>query len=261
MRMRAPWCVAVTRDEPTDGPLGSALQQAGLTVVHCPAVSEQPPKDPAPLAHAAANLDAYDWAIFSSRRGVDALRRARGRELPATLRTAAVGASTARALRDAGVKHDPVVADEAGADALWILLKDREWRNVRVLIPSVEGGRRAVIDGLKTAGADVTIVEAYRMVPRPTHEVAAQWSSAKPDAVVLASPSAANALIDAVGRDACAQLAAVFAIGSTTADAIRAHGLEPLISPAADFATLARFVADRAASSGPASDRIADADG
>ena len=243
MRMRTPWRVAVTRDESADGPLTTALTNAGLIAVPCPVVSEQPPVDPAPLARAAAELESFDWAIFASRRAVAALRRARGRAWPADLLTAAVGSSTAAALREAGVAHEPVVADDSGADALWQLLKGRTWRGVRVLLPVVSGGRQTIIDGLHDAGAQVTIVEAYRMAPRSARDISADWSAARANAVVLASPSAADALIDAIGRDACASLAAIIAIGPTTAAAIRARGLHAVVSPSADFEIMADLVA------------------
>jgi len=237
------WRVAVTRDEPAGGPLSAALRAASLVPVSCPVVDERPAADPEPLRAAAATLESFDWAIFSSRRAVHALARARGRAWPATLNTAAVGANTAKALQEAGATS-PLIADEAGADALWQILKDRDWKGVRVLLPVVADGRRTVIDGLNAAGAIVTVVEAYRMTPRPALDIARDWTAAAPDAVVIASPAAATSLIDSIGRDTCATLAAIVAIGPTTAEAIKARGLDVLTSPAADFVATARFVAD-----------------
>ena len=256
MPMREPWCVAVTRDEPANGPLSTALRHAGLQVMPCPVVTELPPVDSAPLVRAVADLETFDWAIFSSGRAVRAVSRVRGDAWPALLRTAAVGPSTAAALRENGIAIEPVVSGESGADALWQVLKNEPWRDTRVLLPVVEGGRQTIIDGLKNAGALITIIEAYRMVPRPAKEIAADWAAAKPDAVVMASPSAVNTLIDAIGSDAIASLSAVVAIGPTTAAAADARGLKVIVSPAADFDAVARVVVERAAA-----DRIAHADG
>src|SRR4029450_3345851 len=174
---------------------------------------DHPAADQAAIAQVAADLESYEWAIFASRRAVQAISVARGRAWPAGLKTAAVGASTASALQETGVAISPLVADDAGADALWQVLKNRDWQGVRVLLPVVAGGRRAVIDGLKNAGANVTVVEAYRMTPRATSDINRAWSAAWPDAVILASPSAADTLISAVGRDACARLGVIVAIG------------------------------------------------
>src|SRR4029453_961580 len=98
--MPRPWRVAVTRDEPADGPLGRALRAESLTPVMCRVVEEQPAADQAAIAQVAADLESYEWAIFASRRAVQAISVARGRAWPAGLKTAAVGASTASALQE-----------------------------------------------------------------------------------------------------------------------------------------------------------------
>ena len=238
------WRVAVTRDEPADGPLSAALRAEGLEAVHCQVMQELPPKDPSGLDSAARHLQSYNWAIFASRRAVDAVIRARHQHgpWPAGLQTAAVGASTAAALMAACANPPPIVADEAGADALWSELRIHDWKGVRVLLPVVAGGRQTIIDGLRDAAADLTVVEAYRMAPRASRDIADDWRVAHPQAAVIASPSTANALIDAIGHDALASLAAIVAIGRTTAAAIRARDLDVQVSPAADFAATARFV-------------------
>ena len=238
------WRVAVTRDEAADGPLGAALRAVDLEAVYCQVMQELPPRDTNPLRTAAQNLDSYDWAIVASRRAVAAIAGARKAPWPKGLRTAAVGASTAIALTTAGADPPPVVADESGADALWAALQHQDWRGVRVLLPVVAGGRQTIIDGLGQAGARVAVVEAYRMEPRDARDIAADWRAAAPHAVVIASPSTAHALVDAIGREPLFSLAAIVAIGPTTAAAIRARGLDVVIAPAADFAVTARFIQD-----------------
>jgi len=238
------WRVAVTRDEAADGPLSAALRALDLEPVACQVMQELPPTDPRALDAAAKALQSYHWAIFASRRAVDALARARHQHgaWPAGLLTAAVGTVTADALIQVCANPPPIVADDSGADALWTVLKSRDWHGVRVLLPVVPGGRQTIIDGLREAGADVTLVEAYRMAPRDSRDIAAAWGTAAPHAAVIASPSTANALIEAVGRDVLQSLTAIVAIGPTTAAAIRAHGLTVEVSPAADFVATAHFV-------------------
>ena len=88
--------VAVTRDEPHDGPLSSALRAHGFEPVACRVVHEEPAPDPAALRRAAENAEDYDWLVAASARAVAALLAARdGRALPAALRGAAVGARLA----------------------------------------------------------------------------------------------------------------------------------------------------------------------
>ncbi len=239
-----PWRVAITRDESTEGPLARAVRDAGFTAVACPVAEERPPADRQPLIAAAGDLERFDWAIFASRRAVAALAAARANKWPAGLRTAAVGSSTAAALLEAGAAS-PVVAPDSGADALWSLLKDTDdWSRRRVLIPAVAGGRRAVIDGLINAGAQVTIVEAYRMEARSAVDIAADWRAAAADALILASPRAVDLLIEAIGRDALTGLRAIVAIGATTAVALKAHGIDPAVSPTQSFTAAVRTLAE-----------------
>lgn len=213
-------------------------------MVRCPVVAEAPPPDPDALAAAAARLETYDWAVFASRRAVAAVAGARQGRWPSGLRTAAVGASTARALADAGAEPRPVVGPEAGALALWRRLEHADvWPGRRVLAPTTPGGRRELTECLVAAGAWVDVVVAYRTVPRTPELVAREWTTSSPDAVVLASPSAVSALAAAIGAEALRRLLAVVAIGPTTSAALSALGVAPLVSPGASFEETAHCLA------------------
>ena len=190
-----PWRVAVTRDEGTDGPLTRALEAERFAPVACPVLVEAPPADAAALAGAAARLDDYDWIVCASARAVRALAAARAHPWPPQVRTAAVGARTAAALRRHGASP-PLVGDDAGADALWTQLRTADaWPGRRVLVATTPGGRRTLIEALTTAGAEVDAVETYRMEARPAAAIAADWAAAAPEAAVVASPRVAEALV------------------------------------------------------------------
>ena len=240
----SPWRVCTTRDEPSSGPLAEALRAQGFIAVACPVAREVPVANPGPLLAAAARLEQYSWVVCASARSVAALRRARTTPWPRGLRTAAVGDATAGALLDAGADPTPLVGVEGGADALWAALHDADhWPGRRVLIPTTPGGRRLLIERLSEAGAVVETVEAYRMCPRPPDEIVGAWHDAAPDAAVIASPSAAEALVEAIGAPALAKLHAVVAIGPTTAEALTRHGLPALVAGHTDFAEVARTLA------------------
>jgi uroporphyrinogen-III synthase len=233
--------VAVTRDEKGDGALAQALRNEGLVPVACQAVRVVPPPAPDLLQAAARSLAKRDWLVAASRRSVLAILDARGgRPLPLTLRTAAVGESTAAALRSAGAQH-VICAEEPGANGLLALLQGADyWRGREVLAPRAANGSRWIAETLRSWGARVEEVVAYSTAPRPPREITRKWRAAAPVAAVITSPSAAEALVSAVGAGSLRSLEVVVAIGPTTAGALAHLGVPALISPRADFSSVAQ---------------------
>jgi uroporphyrinogen-III synthase len=218
------WRVAVTHDD-IDRSVHAALERAAFVAVSCPVMIEAAAPDQQRLEAAARQLQSYDMVICSSARSVRALIAARGSKWPSGPRVAAVGSVTAAALVDAGAV-DPLVAETFTAKALWEKLQTLgSWRGMDVLVATVEGGRRDLVDGLTAAGAKVTELEAYRMLPRSVREIRKEWKAGRPDALILGSAATAHTLIDAVGVDAIAALRVVVPIGPTTAAALAEHGI------------------------------------
>ncbi|MGH8149461.1 MAG: uroporphyrinogen-III synthase, partial [Steroidobacteraceae bacterium] len=152
--------VVVTRDEPPDGPLGARLRELGLEVLAWPAVRVGPPADPGPLAAALAHADQFDWMVFTSRHAVFAVT-ARLAALPQGLRVAAVGASTAAALREQGWEPQ-IVPEQANAAALVEALEPALPGGARVLFPASSRALPTLAAGLRKLGVEVLQVEAYR---------------------------------------------------------------------------------------------------
>jgi len=237
------WRVAVTRNEDPSGALTAALRSEQFEPLLCPVFVERAPADPLPLFAAAAGLDHYDWVVCASARAVRALVGARKAGWPAHVRAAAVGARTAAALGEAGATA-VFTAPDAGAQALWTALAQVDrWTDRRVLVPNVSGGRQDLIDGLTAAGARVTTVEAYAMVPRPPADIAETWQSIAPESAVIVSPAVGTHLIQAVGASALQDLRAVVAMGATTARALAALGVHATTPSSADFSAIARHLA------------------
>jgi len=232
--------VVVTRDESLDGPLSSALLRRGLEPVACNVVFEVPAPEPEMLERAAASLEHRDWMVVTSQRAVAAVMAARqGRPLPAKLRTAAVGEKTAAALVAAGAAS-PITAAGAGALALIAQLRDEDhWPGKRVLLPrALEGGRELAV-AFKRWGASVDQIVAYCTVARPPAEIVDAWRAACPDAVVVASPSAARALVQALGAECLRRLVRVAAMGPTTAMTLTALGVPAIVPARSDFEAIA----------------------
>lgn len=235
--------VVVTREEGLDGPLSSALAERGLEAVQCSVVHEVPAPEPELLERAASAVEQRDWLVVASQRAVSALMAARqGRPLPPGLRTAAVGEKTAAALVAAGARS-PLTAASAGAASLVAALKDADrWPGRQVLLPRALEGGRELADALRRWGARVEEVIAYCTVARPRAEIVDAWQAARPDAVVVASPSAARALVQALGAESLRRLARVAAMGSTTAMQLVALGVPAMVPARSDFEAVAELL-------------------
>ena len=239
----APRRVVVTREEGLDGPLTLALAQRGLEAVQCSVVHEVPAPEPELLEHAARTLEQRDWLVVASQRAVSALMLARaGRPLPGGLRTAAVGEKTAAALVAAGAAS-PLTAPSAGAVPLVAALREADlWSGKQVLLPRALEGGREIADALRRWGARVEEVVAYCTVARPAGEIVEAWRAAQPDAVVVASPSAARALVSALGAESLRRLTRVAAMGTTTAMQLVALGVPAMVPARSDFDAVAELL-------------------
>src|SRR2546422_4830906 len=93
--------ILVTRRSEQSGSLVEALSALGATVVQVPLIAQEPPADASPLDRALGRLASYEWLAFTSANAVDAMadRLAQlGGKLPARLRLASVGPTTAHAI-------------------------------------------------------------------------------------------------------------------------------------------------------------------
>lgn len=221
-----------------------AIERAGW--YGCVVLEPQPPADPAALEAAAAQLGVYDWLVCASPRAVSALREWRGpAPWPERLRTAAVGAATARALHEAGAAAPPLTGPGDGAASLWARLADAaNWPDQRVLVLTTPGGLTVLADHLTGAGARVKVVEAYAMRPRAATDIRHDWAIADPDAVVVTSPRSADVLVGAIGSAALVR-PWVVAIGDTTSERLRGLAIPHDVAPTADLDRLAPWLESR----------------
>jgi uroporphyrinogen-III synthase len=121
------------------------------------------------------------------------------------------------------------VANGEGARSLAEAMDaDDPVRGRRILFPASSLARSTLEEALRDKGAQVDRVDAYRTrtVPPDAVRVRADLASGV-DVVTFASPSAVQALSEALGADLPAALGAarVAAIGRTTADALRERGV------------------------------------
>jgi uroporphyrinogen III methyltransferase/synthase len=205
--------------------MADPLRALGAEVFELPAIEIRPPRDPAPLAAAIAQLASYDWLIFTSANGVRGFLAALDaspvdlRQLRARL--CAIGPATAAALTALHLKVD-VIPQEYVAESLVAALEKYDLAGQRILLPRAAVARDVAPDALRARGAQVDVVEAYYTAVPATDlsaVAAADWVT------FTSSSTVKNFLALGGGRllDAGARIAS---IGPVTSSTVRQHGYE-----------------------------------
>ena len=268
--------VAVTRSgawDPGD-PLVLILRRAGATPLPVPLTRTGSPRDPGALERAVLHLPGYDWLVVTSARTVPPLIQAiraggvRVEDARAGgLRICAVGPRTGEVLARAGLVPD-VVPEHFNADGVVrSILAVQGGRPPRVLFPRAEEGRETIPRQLRSAGAEVRLVTAYRTlaVPGAGARLAALVAAREVDALTFTAPSGAKLFVEAWSErrgthppDGCPDRRlgiptgiGVLALGPSTAAALRARGVAvDRVAEPYTFAGLLSALAAWAAASG-----------
>lgn len=224
--------IVVTRDRSQAADLTVRLHALGAEVIELPVIEIRPPADPGPLDRAIAELERYDWLIFTSANGVRYfMERLDGsaRDLRAVrARLCAIGPATRKALEALHLKVD-LMPTEYVAEGLVAAFTDIELGGSRVLLPRAAVARDVVPLELARRGATVDVVEAYRTeVPADAESRARAvfGGGRKPDWITFTSSSTVKNFIRVAGREALEGVRAV-SIGPVTSSTLRQFGIEP----------------------------------
>ena len=223
--------IVVTRADHQAQKLAEPLRTLGAHVILLPMIGIAPPTDAAPLNRAIESIADYDWIFFTSINAVRAVVPRVGTR-PAG-RVGVVGTATQACVEKLGWRVD-VVPKDFTAEGLLDALEGFELKGQRVLIPSGDLAREVLPSTLRSRGALVDAVEAYRNQMPPDTEVRAKQLFAElkpPDWLTFASPSAVDNLVSVVGPEAL-QWSKIASIGPVTSAAVRAQGLKVAAEPA-----------------------------
>lgn len=249
--------VLVPRATEGPDPLVIALHAAGAEPLVVPLIQTVPPLDPTELDDVLLALEVgyYGWVGVTSAAAVPVLvdrAEETGHTLAGLLegvRVAAVGGSTARALREAGVRVDLVPVGRSSAVALLAAWPPAGEEPERVLLPLGDLAAPTLAEGLAAHGWPVDVVETYRTVPGPAPEpeVRDAYAAGRVGAVLLTSGSTARNLLAMLGAPPAGTL--ICCIGeSTAAEARRAglpvHAVADDQTPGGLVTALARAAAD-----------------
>jgi uroporphyrinogen III methyltransferase/synthase len=229
------WRVLVPRTQQQSGPTVERLAAYGAVSDVVPTISVEPPRTPHQMEKAIKGLvtGRYEWIGFTS---VNAVRAVRERFVEygldarafSGLKVAAVGGTTAEALREWGIEPDLVPSGEQSAQGLladWPPYDEVLDPINRVFLPRADIATDTLVAGLQANGWEVDDVTAYRTVraappPAPVRDAI---KSGAFDAVVFTSSSTVRNLVGIAGKPHPATVVAC--IGPATAKTAEEHGL------------------------------------
>ncbi len=164
--------IVVTRTAEQAGELARLLAARGALPLLVPTIRIEDPEDPGPLDRALAELEGYDWLVFTSPnapgRFAARLQAVAGRiRLGAGTRVACIGPATARACEEVGLRAD-LVPGEYLAEGLLEALEAWPVEGRRILVARAAEAREVLPRTLARRGARVDVVPLYRTVPQET---------------------------------------------------------------------------------------------
>ena len=228
----------ITRAAAQSKDLARELSARGATPVVFPLVSFAEPDDFAPLDRAIAEMQQFDWLIFTSAQAVRAvIQRTADLQRPLVrtdcrLRVACVGPVTAEAARKADLPVAYVALTHRGA-ALANELGGK-LQSAKVLLPRSDRANPDLPRALARFGAQLTEVVAYRTLrPAETDQDGLKKVvDGQADAILFFSPSAVQHFAELTGNGQLLQIQdklAITAVGPVTANALREAGVQSAV--------------------------------
>src|SRR5580700_10720220 len=207
--------ILVGRARHQAGSLSASLRSLGASVIEIPFIEIRKPQSYQPLDEALKNIGNYDWLIFTSVNGVEAMWE-RFRKLRLTrrnlkhLRIAAIGPATKKAIVRHGLKVK-MVPEEYVAESVVKGLRDRV-KGKRVVLIRAKVARDLIPEELRAAGAVVDVVEAYETVvpekSRPRLRALMKNAARRPHIVVFTSSSTVKNFVELLGNSKTSAISA-----------------------------------------------------
>jgi uroporphyrinogen-III synthase len=156
--------VLVTRPVHQAQRLCELIKSEGGEAILFPVLEIVEPADPSPLLAIIERLDDFEIAIFISSNAVE---QALGvilaqRTLPAHLKLAVIGVSSAKKLEQFGLSADICPSEKFNSEALLSLPEMHAVAGKSIIIFRGEGGREFLADTLKQRGAEVEYATVYQ---------------------------------------------------------------------------------------------------
>ncbi|HLB41487.1 MAG TPA: uroporphyrinogen-III synthase [Gammaproteobacteria bacterium] len=197
--------ILITRSHPAGAELCELIKSHGGHAIYLPTIAFAPSKNIGKLTTAIQQLNQQDWLIFISPQAVYESIPSIQREWPAFpshVKLAAVGKGTARALYQAGYLTVIHPKEGCGSEGLLTLPEFQSLAKRKVAIIRGDSGRDLLEQILKTRGAHVLSVVAYRRI-QPEVEIKPYQMLLKQntvDAIVVTSGEGVENLTKMIGE-------------------------------------------------------------
>lgn len=227
--------IALTRPAAASAEWRSRLEALGAEVVELPLIQVTKDVDLDILAEVLQEFGAYEWVVFTSANGVkhffeEFIRVHEDIRALGLVRIAAVGEATAAALREFHLRVDLQPKKATGEELVKELVAREAMDSAKVLVVTGNRNREVVVEKLHEARAIVDQLPVYRTEASDlaADPVAGDFRAKGADAILFASPSAAQAFFDqaaALRLGARARKPLAGSIGPTTSAAMKQLGL------------------------------------
>jgi uroporphyrinogen III methyltransferase/synthase len=223
--------VLITRSRTQASKFRSMMEDLGAEPLELPSIEIAPLLDYGQIDATLARLNEFNWVIFASANGVEAVFDRLGHQgldsrALGHLTVGAIGPATAEALLQRGIRAD-FIPRRSVSEEVVKELADRDWPGVSVLLPGADIGRDVLAQGLSDLGATVEQIGAYRTItPEGSGKKARQLLSSGVDAVTFTSSSTVRNLVDILdGEKELLESSLVACIGPITAATAKEIGL------------------------------------
>ncbi len=242
--------ILVTRAREQASKLTEKLEMLGANCYEAPVIKiAQPEDDFSGMDKAIAEIETYDWLIFTSVNGVDRFfNRLHEKNLDTRClfkaKFAAIGSATAARLKQEGIIADKI-PKMFKAEGVLDALKDDVKEGTKILIPRAKKAREALPEGLRKMGAKVDVVEAYctEMMDYGSDEIKQMLADKKIDMITFTSSSTVENLLKLIDDDkSLLDKIATACIGPITVRTCASHGVK--VDVEADVYTIDGLVAE-----------------
>lgn len=191
----------VTRPAHQAARLCELIRAAGGEELPFPVLEIAPIEDAAPARALFARFEEFDLAVFVSSNAVDYAAELMGtRNLPSTLKLAAVGQRTAECARAHFHRIDIEAPPPYNSEALLTMPALHEMQGKRVMIVRGAGGRELLAETLRARGAEVCYAEVYRRLEPDGDLDMLRMAHPRIDLIIVTSDNGLRNLVSMAGE-------------------------------------------------------------